>query len=256
MRRATKTLPFVIACLAAVVCSRPLRQFTLTAFRFPLVVLQSLVSTVGRLPQLPALVRENETLRKELTASQLTLVQLREAVRHLTNVQQLVQLSGDATFITASIVGRTILPTQHMVILDRGERHGIMVDSVVLDASGLMGRVVDVYPTTSVVMLVTDPESRVACVLERSRESGLLVGTGEHRCRLIYLDLEADVVVNDRVVTAGLEGPFPKGVLVGTVVKVVHDERTAQTVAWVRPSVKLNQLEEVACLLPRKPSVP
>ena len=148
------------------------------------------------------------------------------------------------------IIGRMTIPTQHIVILDKGARDGVVLDGVLLDMDGLLGRVLEVYPTTSLAILLTDPDSRIACLLERSREMGLLVGTGGSLCQFIYLDLEADVVERDRIVTAGLSGPFPKGILVGTVVKIVRDERSVQAFAWVRPAAQLNRLEEVLCLPP------
>ena len=115
---------------------------------------------------------------------------------------------------------------------------------------------IEVNPSSSVAMLVTDPNSRVACLVERSREAGLLVGTGGRLSRLIYLDLEADVAVTDRVVTAGFGGPFPSGLVVGTIVKLVRDEHSASATAWVRPAVRLTQLEGVLCVPPASSSLP
>ena len=109
---------------------------------------------------------------------------------------------------------------------------------------------IDVQSTTSSAMLLTDPDSRVGALIERSRELGLAVGTGGSLCRLMHLDADADLVVGDRVTTAGVGGPFPQGLVIGTVVKVVRDERAAETLAWVRPIVKVGRLEDVWCLAP------
>jgi len=229
----------------------------LAVFRFPLIVVESTLSTLMALPRLPHLTQENAALRNELASRQLELAQLREAVRHATRSQELLQaLEGfeladsSSKPIVASILGRTTIPSQHVVLLDKGTRHGVVTDSILLEAGGVVGRVLDAHATTSFAILITDPNSRIACVVERSRENGLLVGTGSHLCRLIYLDLEADVVEQDRILTAGLGGPFPKGIMLGTVVKVLRDERSAQTTAWVRPAVTLGRVEEVVCLPP------
>jgi len=69
--------------------------------------------------------------------------------------------------------------------------------------------------------------------VERSRETGLLVGRGSGPCDLIYLDAAADVELGDRVVTAGLDGPFPKGVVLGTVTRVVRNEEVGTARASV-----------------------
>lgn len=235
---------------AAVCMRQPLRRVVFAVFRFPLVVVQSGIGIVRELPRLPELALENATLRHELASRQLELATLREGLRSAQHAQELSRAIPDASVVIASVIGLPIIPTQHVVMLNKGTRHGVVTDTVLLAPGGLVGRVIDAYETTSVAMLVTDPNSRVACLLERSRESGLLIGTGERTCQLIYLDVAADIAVEDRVVTAGLGGPFPKGIVVGTVTKVQRDERNARAIAWVRPSVKLSQVEDVACLPP------
>ena len=248
MQRPKFSLLLSLAIGAGIILHPPLRHLALDLFRFPLVVTESMLATLLHAPQLPRLLHENSQLRTELTASHLETAKLRETLRHLTRTQELAR--EGSTGIVASIIGRTILPTQHSVILDKGSRQHIRRDSVLLDVKGLIGRVFEVHDATSLAMLLTDPESRIACLIERSRESALLVGTGESLCRLTYLDADADVIVNDLVVTAGLKGPIPKGLIIGTVVKVIHQEQQARTMAWVRPAARLSQIEEVVCLPP------
>lgn len=250
MRR-TQASFLVIACLgAAVVIHRPLRRIGLTVFRFPLVAAESLVGILANLPQLPSLAQDNAQLHRELMQRQLEVAQLREALRHATNVEALQESVAAQHASVVSIIGRTMTPAEHIVIVDRGEADGIRLDGVLIDVHGLVGRVVEVHPKTSLGMLITDPNSRVACLIERSRELGLLVGAGGSLCELIHLDLQADVNVDDQVVTAGLGGPFPKGIVVGTITKIERRDEDASTVAWVRPAVQLRQLEETLCLLP------
>lgn len=188
-------------------------------------------------------------LRRELASHHLELIRLRETIRHLTRAQQL-QEAASQPGVVASILGRTVLPTEHVVLVDRGRRDGLVPETVLIDEQGLVGRILQVHGTTSTAVLLTDPSSRVAGLVERSRESGLLVGTGGSLIEFIYLDLEADIQIGDRVVTAGLGGPFPKGLAVGTVARLVRDERFASTTAWVTPAVKVRRLEEVLCVPP------
>jgi len=155
-----------------------------------------------------------------------------------------------ATGPVASIIGRSLRPTQHTIILDKGSRDGVGPDAVVVDLAGVVGRVVEASSTTSVALLVTDPNSRIAALIERSREFGLAVGSGGQRCELHYLDEDADVTVNDRVVTAGVGGTFPKGLLIGTVAKLQRDLDRGRLAVWIRPAVTVSRLEEVLCLAP------
>ena len=243
--------PLVVALLliGVTVCSQSFRHLVYALVRAPLTLVQSFAQTVAWLPSLPSLSRQQASLRPELTARQLELIHLRETVRQLRQAARLNE-ARPGPGVVAAILGRTILPTEHAVFLNRGRRDGLVVDSIVVDVRGLVGRILHVHPTTSTAMLLTDPSHRVAGLLERSRESGLVVGSGGALLEFIYLDLDAEIEVGDQVVTAGIGGPFPKGLPIGTIVRVKRDERQASTMAWIRPAVKLRQLEDVLCLPP------
>lgn len=249
------TPPVLMVCVAAGLVLQPtLRRSVLALIRLPLTATEGVCRVLVELPQLPSLGRQQAQLREQLTAQQLELSRLREALRHSTRAAQLAAAAPGSPGQMARIIGRTILPTQHIVILNRGSKSRIAAEHVLMDSAGVAGRVLDAAPTTSTGLLLTDPNSRIACLVERSRESALLVGTGGRLCQLQYLDIDADVDVDDRIVTAGLGGSFPKGLLLGVVVKVDRDERNARMRAWVRPAVRIHQLEEVLCLPPSKSS--
>jgi rod shape-determining protein MreC len=213
--------------------------------RFPSTLLTRCVAILLTLPRLPDLSQENAALQAELTRQRLVLAQLQEAARHAQQVGMLQALMPSGDGVVASVISRSTVPIQQMLLLDKGRRHGLTLESAVLDAEGLVGRVVELHEATCLVMLLTDPESRVAGVVERSRESGLLVGQGRGYCELIYLDVEADIQEGDRILTAGLGGIFPKGLRLGTVVRVGRDEQAGTTAAWVKPSARLSRVEEV-----------
>jgi rod shape-determining protein MreC len=232
----------------------PARGMALDVFRAPLVFARAATAMAVRLPELPRVEQEQAAMRRALAEQQLELTRLREALRRTERLQELTrQLPTEAARVV-SVIGRAIVPTEHVVILDRGAQQGMARDAVLMEARGLVGRVLDVHPATSTAMLLTDPDSRVACLIERTRELGLLVGTGGTLCRLDHLDADADVVPGDLVVTAGLDGPFPKGLVVGTVVKVLRDEQGATAQAFVRPMVNLRHVEEMLCLPPASSS--
>lgn len=206
------------------------------------------------LPRVPGLAAENASLRAELTTRQLEVAQLRESLRKLDRAGELAAAWQAPAGRVVSVIGRTTIATQHLILLDAGSREGLAPQTVVIDAVGVVGRVTDVYPRTSLAMLVTDPDSRIACLIERSRETGLLVGTGAARCRILYLNLDADVQVGDQVVTAGLGGGFPKGLALGRIVQIDKQERHAQSIAWVTPAAQLSRLEQVLCVPESPPS--
>lgn len=240
---------WVLAFLAAVVLATPLvRSAALAVCRFPFIAVRTLAQAVVLLPRVPSLVRENARLRSQLAERHLETAALREQLRYVQAGGDLLARLPSPRGVIARIIGRSTLPMVHTALLDRGTQDGIALESVVLDGSGLVGRVTEARASESVVLLLTDPESRIAALIDRSRESGLLVGQSPGRCRLVYLALQADVQPGDQVVTAGLGGAFPKGLLLGTVVRVERDPSAGTASAWIEPSARLGRLEEVVCV--------
>lgn len=233
----------------------PARFSLYTIFRLPLTFVKHALQIVVTLPRLPALSTENTTLRDTLLKRELELSRLKETLRHLNRGQQLLDALPVSSGKVARVIGRSMIPTQHTVLLDKGKNDGIQIDSVVTDVEGIVGRVWEVQSSTSLVTLLTDRESRIAGIVERSRETGLVIGKGYGQCEFIYLDAYADVKPGDRVLTAGLGGPFPKGLLIGTVTSVVRDEQTGSAKAQIKPTAQLGRLEEVLCLLPENQAV-
>ena len=239
----------------ALVVHQPVRSAALTLLRLPFSLVKTGVGIILTLPQLPSLTAENDRLRTELIQRRLDTTQLQEALRHAHQAEALLQSLPVRQGLIATVIARSAIPTQQTVLLDRGSWHGLSLDSVILHASGVIGRVIEVHPTTCLVLLLTDPESRVAALVERSRETGLLIGEAHGFCQLIYLDVQADVQEGDQVVTAGLGGAFPKGMRLGTVKRVFRNEEAGSAGAWVAPAARLSQLEEVVCLPPAQPAL-
>ena len=240
--------------VVALLLHAPLRHAALILLRLPFTLVKGTVQVLVTLPRLPGLVHENAALRDELVQRQVETSQLREALRRSEQGQALLGLIPSRQGRIASVIGRSTIPPQQTLLLDRGERDGLSPDAVIVDASGLIGRGVEIHPATALVLLLTDPESRVAGLVERSRETGLLVGRGWGQCDFIYLDADADIQEGDRVVTAGLGGPFPKGLLLGRIIRVSRDELTGSASAVVTPAARLSRLEEVLCLPPSTPA--
>ena len=228
---------------------QPARHLALSLLRWPFTLVHASARVALLLPRVPGLAQENAALRAELTERQLEAAQLREMLRAVLHAQELMAQPSDRPRIAAQVISRSTIPTQQTVLLSRGRRDGLSSGSIVVDADGVVGRVVDVQPGSSLTLLVTDPDSRIAGMVERTRESGLLIGRAQGQCQLIYLHADADVQAGDRVVTAGLGGPFPKGLLLGTVTEVARNVVEGTALARVTPAARLGRLEEVLCLL-------
>ncbi|MDY6783374.1 MAG: rod shape-determining protein MreC [Cyanobacteriota bacterium] len=146
--------------------------------------------------------------------------------------------------IAAPIAGRSVDRWWNQVILGRGSRDGIEVDFVVSGPGGLVGRVVQVTPHTSRVLLVSDPSIRVGATVGRSRQMGTLRGQSADRAVMEFFDKVPDVKAGDKVLTSTVSRLFPPGIPVGHVESVNLEKSPAPEVI-VRLSAPLDYLEWV-----------
>jgi rod shape-determining protein MreC len=124
---------------------------------------------------------------------------------------------------------------------------------LVVTPDGVAGKIIAVYPQSAQVLLITDPSSGAGSLLQDNRIQGVLKGTGRGLCKLDYVMNEDAVSPGDRVVTSGLDQIFPKGLPLGTVVKVGEGNIYKEIV--VKPAVALDRLEEVL-VVTSKPAAP
>jgi rod shape-determining protein MreC len=138
------------------------------------------------------------------------------------------------------------------LIIDRGSSAGIDVDDAVVNANGLIGRVVLTTKDMAKVQLVTDSNSSVGVLIERTRRQGVLRGDGAGGAQLYDIPATgADVRPGDSVLTAGIDGIYPKGIPAGVVTKVEKGQALFMTIT-VKPTVDFASIEEVIVLQTRK----
>jgi rod shape-determining protein MreC len=135
--------------------------------------------------------------------------------------------------------------------VDAGSRDGLATDMTVLSGDGLVGRVTDVGPVTSTVLLAADPESAIGARLEGSQQIGVVSGRGTTTMRLELLDPQAEVASGDRLVTFGSQGgaPFVPGVPVGEVVDVEETPGSLTRAAMVKPYASFTSLDLVGIVV-------
>jgi rod shape-determining protein MreC len=125
---------------------------------------------------------------------------------------------------------------------------GLSRNRAVISTKGLVGRIVELGKRSAKVLLITDPNSKVGVMIQRNRQGGILVGTPDGKCRMIYIALDSDVAAGDRVLTAGLGSIFPKDVLVGEVVSVDKEPGRLYKYAVIKTAEDLSRMEEVLCI--------
>jgi rod shape-determining protein MreC len=224
----------------------PLQEGIATVFR----PVGSFLSNVWRAG---SLAEENRALREQIALLQRQQQEVLSLRRENESFQRLLGISESLEFETmgAVVLGEVPSNFEWGVFIDKGADDGVTVDMPVISGEGLVGRVVQVYPTSSQVMLIIDPDSAVAARLSASGERGVLLGQREEPLRFDFVDLETEVQPGETVETSGyqlqsgLEGLFPPGIPIGVVDRVDPDEANFTAGVFVRPNVDFSRLDFV-----------
>ncbi len=197
--------------------------------------------------------------------------ELRQELDRLTEVdlenQRLRRLLGfrealRGQLLTARVIGRDALGRPRTLVIDRGEADGVTKGNAVLAPEGVVGQVFLASRHAARVLLVSDQNSGVDALVQRTRASGIVQGTGrpDGACILKYAKRTEDVQVGDAIITSGLDGIFPKGLPVGVVTSVDKRGQGLFQSPEIAPRVEFEQLEEVLVPLagvePAEPAPP
>jgi rod shape-determining protein MreC len=190
---------------------------------------------------------ENQQLRKEIEWLRGQHSQLRESAAATERLTALLHFKEQAlpTMIAAQVIGRDATNRYRAIILNKGESDGIKPDMGVVTPAGVVGRVVKTTGATSVVLLMTDPTNAIAGLIQRTRDEGIVEGTQQGLAQLKYIPLLSTLRDGDRVVTSGLVGGFPRGLVIGTITSIDKQEGALFQSAELMPEVDVGRVEEV-----------
>lgn len=191
--------------------------------------------------------QENERLRRRVLELEQQAVRMAEVEQTDKRLAELLQFRStiEGDLLAARIIGRDPQPWFSTLIINKGEADGVRKNMAVLSPYGVVGQTISTSSHAARVMLVTDHNSGVDALVQRTRARGIVEGALDGRCMMKYLKRGEDVDVEDRIVTSGLDGIFPKGILLGMVTHVTRGNRGLLQIAEVKPSVPVDQIEEV-----------
>lgn len=190
---------------------------------------------------------ENEVLRRrvlQLEQEEVRMAEVEQTDQRL-NALLTFRATLEGEVQAARIIGRDPLPWFGTVIINKGDADGVHKNMAVLSPFGVVGQTIATGAHSARVLLITDHNSGVDAVVQRSRARGIVEGALDGRCVMKYLKREEDAEVGDRVVTSGLDGIFPKGIIVGTITHVTRGNRGLLQVAELSANVPLDRIEEV-----------
>lgn len=190
---------------------------------------------------------ENERLRKRIQTLEIERQRLLEAEATHRKLQELLDFRGQlpAKAITASIIADSASSWFQGCVINKGSADGVLKDMAVVTPLGVVGKVVSTSTRSAKVILLTDANSGVDVIVQRTRSRGIVSGSLDNGLVLKYVKRSEDVQVGDRLITSGLDGVFPKGMMVGTVTRVNKQNLGLFQFVEVLPAVQSSRVEEV-----------
>lgn len=170
-----------------------------------------------------ALRRENAQLKAELLHAQAQLQQFDYVVAQNARLQGILSTTKLDQFnlLLSKVIGTDVNPLKQVLVLDKGTKEGVAVGQTVIDEKGILGQVINVYPDTSRIMLISDDQQSVAVTIKRTGQKAIVTGKGNPQyLSLDYIFKATDVRVGDELISSGLGGRMPAGFPVGRVAKI------------------------------------
>ena len=222
----------------------PQRQVGITRIVW-LTVLTPFQEAFAFIPSYFNLKSENQLLRQKLVQMQLQAADLEERRFENVRLRELLSLKEKDryTYVPAEVIGWNTDQRLNTIVIDVGRSEQIQKYMAVVMEDGVLGRIIEVGLTSSYVQLLTDRNSRISGLVQRSRDQGIIRYVND--ALYMQLPLRADVRIGDRVVTSGLGETFPSGLPVGSIGRIGLDSRNLFKQVSITPVVDLNRLEEV-----------
>jgi rod shape-determining protein MreC len=196
---------------------------------------------------------ENRELKEQIDQMRLEQVRLSEDAAQAQRLQSL--LSFKEQYITrtvaAQVIGSSGSDLSRGIYIDKGSDEGVQPDMAVITAGGIVGKVLRVYPSTALVLMINDQSSGVGVILEKSRLQGVLAGTPNGEVVMKEVMSDEQVSPGENLLTSGGDQIFPKGLPVGTIAKVGAPKDLFLSIT-VKPSANLDRLEEVLVVLQKQ----
>lgn len=165
-----------------------------------------------------------------------------QRLRTLLNFQQ----SYVTSTVVAQVIGTSGSDQSRLLTLDKGWHDGLKPDMAVITPDGIVGKLRDVFPGTSQLLLINDPTSGAGVILQSTRTRAVLRGSTSGRLQILDLTADARIKPGEIVLTSGGDQVFPRGLPVGVIESITPDlDHQPYTLITLQSAAKLDQLEEV-----------
>lgn len=201
------------------------------------------------------LLEENRRFKDENFVLKVRLQRLEEIQQENLRLRSLlepVQRYPDQTLL-ASVLDVEMDPYLRRLILNKGTQQNVVVGMPVLDALGVIGKIISTNILSSTVSLVTDVDHMLPVQIKRTGYHTVAAGDGKNSLNILYLPVTIDILEGDELVTSGIGGVFPAGYPVGVISSVKRENDKSFATVIAKPAALLNRSRDVLLLLPSKP---
>jgi rod shape-determining protein MreC len=252
----------VLLALSGIGLLRPVEDVSYSVFspleRLLRSAVEPVADVVANYDDISQLTRENDALRAENERLEAEIALLREEASRKAELERLLETRNafaDQSFATASIIARDPSNLRRRVAIDAGRDDGLRTGQPVITQGGtLVGTVSQVENGHAWVTLVTDVDSAVSGVLLESRAEGVVTGSYSRELKMDFVDQGATVNEGDTVLTSGLNGTYPKDLVIGKVTGVSANRQELFRSVKVEPLASLSRLETVLVMTSFEPT--
>jgi rod shape-determining protein MreC len=203
--------------------------------------------------------KQNEELQQTVARLRMEQAELLEDAQQGQRLQKLLGFEQNYIYKTvpAQVYGSSGTIGSHVFYIDKGSADGLKRDMAIITPDGIVGKVRDVFPHSAQVLAVNDQTSGAGVILATARIRGILRGDASGQLEVVGILADERIKSGEKVLTAGGDMIFPRGLPVGEVSKVVRDpERDGFVDVLVKPAAHLNRLDEVLVITSMEPRFP
>jgi rod shape-determining protein MreC len=221
-------------------------------------VFSPITSYVEALQQARDLKSDVDTLTSQNEMLTAEVIRLREVETENGRLRQMLQFTERSSLgrlLAAEKIGVDPSNFVRSFHVNRGTNDGVRPGMVVIAAAGLVGRVTETSGPTAKVLQINDASSSINAMVQReeSRATGIIVGTATGQMIMRRIEQSESIRVDDIVMTSGLGGNYPKGIVIGKVTRVTQNDVELFQEAVIEPAVRFSKVEDVAILLDFQP---
>lgn len=211
----------------------------------------SIANTIYLYTYLINVKKNNHFLKLENTRLKAQLLQMKELRVKNQKLNQMLSFKNKVHFelLSARVIGQDPFPDYNLITVDKGQNDGVQKYQPALVEAGVIGYVLKVQKNTSQILLLTNRNSVLPAIVQRSRVRGIIEGYSARLYRLKYLNNEDDIALGDNIVTSGMDKNFPPGLPIGTVSQIKKDKYGLNPIIEILPSVHFSSIEELFIIL-------